>query len=382
VKCMYCGSDIIVREAIKLAGGVTVDNLLVLGKNAENVGDYNQAYDYYSKAFEFDSNNSLAWTGKAVAAAFTKRTYEVMQCIKNAIQLNDQKNTPEEIVTKLENNIKNYDHCYYDKAAFSSLAQAILKYNPNSKPALILNYLHGVEPSFDSLIKAINIAKNDIVFREKLINMTLKKGNDKNLADIIINSEISVIANTNNIYKDSISTMNNVLNDFLTIDEKLALYDDIVNKTTYRIQRKLYKDYSNILYESEVNRILNESSSEVNIRDKYIQEIIKINKNYNPPSFMPRGFKINRDPSRFCFIATAAYGSPLADEIILLKKFRDDYLSLTPWGNRLIALYYRYSPRIAAFIAKSEVVRKIARACLTPIISLIKAIQKKEADQP
>src|SRR5262249_36600880 len=45
-----------------------------------------------------------------------------------------------------------------------------------------------------------------------------------------------------------------------------------------------------------------------------------------------------------CFIATAAFGTPMAQEVQILCAFRDQYL-LTNWlGQAFIALYYRYSP--------------------------------------
>lgn len=70
VKCMYCGTDIIVREAIQAVNGVNIQNYLQLAATATGAKNYKEAYDYYSKVLEVDIDNSEAWFGKATAAAW------------------------------------------------------------------------------------------------------------------------------------------------------------------------------------------------------------------------------------------------------------------------------------------------------------------------
>jgi len=73
-----------------------------------------------------------------------------------------------------------------------------------------------------------------------------------------------------------------------------------------------------------------------------------------------------------CFIATAAYGSPQAQEVVLLQGFRDQYLSRHALGEKFIRVYYRFSPHVAGKIRHHQVLRLLARSLLTPIILLIK----------
>ena len=71
-----------------------------------------------------------------------------------------------------------------------------------------------------------------------------------------------------------------------------------------------------------------------------------------------------------CFIATAAYGSRLHPYVKPLRGFRDSYLLSNAPGRKLIALYYRYSPAVARFIAKHAALKHLTRLLLLPVIGL------------
>lgn len=75
-----------------------------------------------------------------------------------------------------------------------------------------------------------------------------------------------------------------------------------------------------------------------------------------------------------CFIATAAYGTPMAPEIDTLRAFRDAYLLSNPVGTAFADLYYHVSPAIADVIAKSPVLAALVRMVLVPVIFLAKLV--------
>ena len=69
-----------------------------------------------------------------------------------------------------------------------------------------------------------------------------------------------------------------------------------------------------------------------------------------------------------CFIATAAYGSPIDPHVEILRKFRDNCLLANKIGKKFVRTYYKYSPVIADYIAKNEILRAMTRIGLLPII--------------
>ena len=75
-----------------------------------------------------------------------------------------------------------------------------------------------------------------------------------------------------------------------------------------------------------------------------------------------------------CFIATAAYGSPTAEQIDVLREFRDVVLLESTAGSQFVALYYKLSPPVADFISGSSFLRSFVRVLLVdPVVWMVEA---------
>jgi len=73
-----------------------------------------------------------------------------------------------------------------------------------------------------------------------------------------------------------------------------------------------------------------------------------------------------------CFIATAAYGTETAEEINILREFRDVVLLSSSSGAEFVSLYYEISPPIAELISQHEFLRTAVRVgFIDPIVAVL-----------
>ena len=76
-----------------------------------------------------------------------------------------------------------------------------------------------------------------------------------------------------------------------------------------------------------------------------------------------------------CFVATAAYGSPLADEVNSLRSFRDRYLMTNAPGRAFVDAYYTHGPKLADIIRESAFLRGMTRSLLSPLVDTARLLE-------
>jgi len=71
-----------------------------------------------------------------------------------------------------------------------------------------------------------------------------------------------------------------------------------------------------------------------------------------------------------CFIATAAYGSPMEPQVEVLREFRDRFLLDNRPGKIFVLFYNTYSPELADFMARHDNLRTVVRLGLLPLVGV------------
>ncbi len=66
-------------------------------------------------------------------------------------------------------------------------------------------------------------------------------------------------------------------------------------------------------------------------------------------------------PKQECFIATAACGSPVSPDVLVLRRFRDTVLRRTRLGCAFISAYEAHSPPVASVLRRSSALRMAVR---------------------
>jgi hypothetical protein len=74
-----------------------------------------------------------------------------------------------------------------------------------------------------------------------------------------------------------------------------------------------------------------------------------------------------------CFVATAAYGDPDHQDVVFLRKYRDEVLTSHAFGRAFIAAYWRAGPLLSIPVARIPLLRKFSRQLIASIVDFLKA---------
>ena len=68
-----------------------------------------------------------------------------------------------------------------------------------------------------------------------------------------------------------------------------------------------------------------------------------------------------------CFISTVAFGSDMAKEVQIFRKFRNMFLLNNRMGAEFVKFYYTYGPHAAQWISEHSVIKDLTRLALYPM---------------
>jgi len=73
-----------------------------------------------------------------------------------------------------------------------------------------------------------------------------------------------------------------------------------------------------------------------------------------------------------CFVASVAYGDPDHVDVVFLRKFRNDVLSLSPFGRRFIAWYWKNGPTMARAVGTSTLLKRLSKWFIGKIVFVLR----------
>lgn len=97
----------------------------------------------------------------------------------------------------------------------------------------------------------------------------------------------------------------------------------------------------------------------------------------NKPS--PSGSESQPAKQSKCFVATAAFGSPLAAEVVALRRFRDEFCLRHAAGRAFIRFYNRAGPPMADIISRSALLRRAARIPLYGVCRALRFVERRQS---
>ena len=285
------------------------NNLITLADISFEGKNYQDSYNKYSKIIEEDINTTHAWIGKGLSAGYL---------------CDSAKSNLDEVMVSL-----NY----------------ALKLNPdNTEKKLVLN---SIIPISEFYIRSL-IGKARGIVDEKA---------KEPLSTFQLQATRSV-QQTAERYKANNEIFDSIFYaiEFTNIGNKYEAGMEYKKKQVELIDTFL-KAINSEIHEERKRKLLN-------FRNDVISEISNIDSSYTP-SEAPK--------SGGCFIASEIYGSYSHPKVLILREFRDSYLSKSKFGREFISIYYKHSPSIALKISDMKISKTILkRIFLEPIIWLVK----------
>ncbi len=308
VKCMYCGSDIIAREAIKAAAaGVNIENLLSLAKAAFEAKNYQEAFDYYTKVLEVDAHNYEAWLSKGCSAGWLSTLSNLRM--------------PEMITA-------------FGKA---------IEYAPMDKKDEIK--ILGCDQMQKILLAYFNVSTANYVERTYALEAwrcagDASKDHIQHCTEIISAFELAhkLLPDDKVIFENIIFMCNTALN-AENVMSHFILYDQY--STILKMKRDIY-----------VGKMKE-------IDPSYVDTFPQLKKAQEPVLKTPDPPRVNEKKSN-CFIATATMGDANHPIVVLLREFRDLWLLKKKYGKIFIKFYYKIGPYPAMIINKYPYLKRIS----------------------
>ncbi|MDP4086689.1 MAG: CFI-box-CTERM domain-containing protein [Bacillota bacterium] len=156
-------------------------------------------------------------------------------------------------------------------------------------------------------------------------------------------------------------------------DERSRYFDDIIDEMSYEQEYKVRQGIDRLklnypaLYKlnpdflEEIKKKLNDVRPVNNQTSQFVPQA--------KTTYQSGSTSNSTSNSSGCFVATAAFGSPLVAELDRLRFWRDQYLKKSRAGRIFVSFYYKVGPSAAAIVRHSPLLRKMVRNWVWKILS-------------
>ncbi len=342
--CENCGTAFITEKAINnyntyvnnnnnFAGaninvmGANVENLIILANNAREIGNHDEASDYYSKVLEIQPTNCEALVGKGVSILYSSnlnniKSDELVGYISKAIEYKKK----EQEVT--EQDISEF----IIKSASELYSAAIVVYQASQNHYNEFWKLETSAPEYwERLGKVIKIFLFVIAVTDDENVRNLENGRFYYVESMKFVALCCVEICKQRQYVSGIINPGHL---FLEAEEKKEI------KPVASLHQTYMELYDNMC--------------------KLIKEI--------EPDYQPEAINRNKEIQGACYVATCVYGSYDCPQVWTLRRFRDYTLDETWYGRLFIKCYYAISPTLVKRFGNQKWFRTLFKTYLDIII--------------
>lgn len=348
--CMYCGTTLLVKEALKQneIAGPDAKRLIELGETSLEAGRSDEAYNYFTRAIEADATLATPWYGKAKASwgqatLNDTRKDELVLCCNKYVELSNRDN---ESLTNASVLLS---------SAATGLSNVAFNHFTEYGGTLVGQMGSAMAVTNESeTIEWINRLFEAVMLHIEAVNYATEAGNGQEQA------------------------IEKMLDSLMVFVDNCYFVKSIGCHAETNEGRKIHTTSSNVLLkgmDEQARRTL------LNLYATYQKRLVGLNSSFTAKyQDLEAIFKQQNEKassSGLCFVATACYGTPDAENIVTLRAFRDSVLRTSILGRIFIEKYYKYGPYFADMIRGRWLLMFFGRTLIcTPSAKLAKLIMK------
>jgi len=339
--CMYCGTTLLVKEALKQNenAGPDAKRLIELGEASLEAERSDEAYNYFTRAIEADATLATPWYGKAKASwrqatLNDTRKDELVLCCNKYVELNNRDYesliNASVLLSSAATGLSNVAFNHFTEYG-GTLIGPMGSMMPVTRESDTIEWIDRLFEAAMLHIEAVNYATEANIGQEQAIEKLLDS-----LRVFVDNCYFVKRINCNG-----------------------SKHSDVLTKGV----------------DEQAKRTL------LGLYDKYQKQLVGLDPSYTARyQDLEKIFKQQNEKassSGLCFVATACYGTPDAENIVTLRAFRDSVLRTSVLGKLFIEKYYKYGPSLADIIRGRRLLMFLGRTLIcTPSAKLAKLIMK------